>query len=146
VKLMLIEGKGKEMANILKIRAHHLLCIQGFQGYGYSEDFVKNMSEIIKSMDSNSEVEIITECDIICSCCPHNVEGVCQKGPDSAQEVRNMDTRILEKLHIKDGMIGRVKDVLSLINTELRNVSDIQDICGGCAWKERCLWFISRDK
>ena len=26
----------------LRIRAHHILCIQGFQGLGYSEEFTKN--------------------------------------------------------------------------------------------------------
>ncbi len=132
------------MANILKIRAHHLLCIQGFQGYGYSEDFVKNMIEIIKNIDSNPESEIITECDIICSYCSHNVEGVCQKKPDSAQKVKNMDMRILRKLQLKDGIRGRVKDFLSLANTKFRNISAVQDICGDCDWKEKCLWFISR--
>ena len=30
----------------LVLRGHHLLCLQGFQGYGYDEDFVKNMTEI----------------------------------------------------------------------------------------------------
>jgi len=134
------------MANILKIRAHHLLCIQGFQGYGYSEDFAKNMIEIIKNIDSNPESKIITECDIICSCCPHNVEGVCQKKPDSAQKVKDMDMRILRKLHLEDGIRDRVKGFLSLANTKLRNIFDVQDICGDCDWKEKCLWFISRDK
>ncbi|MGC9337612.1 MAG: DUF1284 domain-containing protein [Candidatus Cloacimonadia bacterium] len=133
------------MANILKIRAHHLLCIQGFQGYGYSEDFVKNMIEIIENIDSNPEAQIITECDVMCSCCPYNVEGVCQKKPDSAQKVKDMDMRILRKLNLKDGTRGRIKDFLSLANTKIRNSFDVH-ICGECDWKEKCLWFISQDQ
>jgi len=132
------------MANILKIRAHHFLCVQGFQGYGYSQDFVKNMIEIIKNIDSNPESQIITECDIICSCCPHNVEGICQKRLDSAQKVKDMDIRVLRKLNLKDGIRGRAKDFLALVNAKFRNRFDIDDICGDCEWKEKCLWFISQ--
>ncbi|MCD6490406.1 MAG: DUF1284 domain-containing protein [Thermodesulfobacterium sp.] len=134
------------MANILKIRAHHLLCIQGFQGYGYSKDFVKNMTEVIKNIDSNPEVEIIAECDIICSCCPHNVGGVCQKELNSAQKVKDMDIQVLRKLNLKDGTRGRAKDFLLLVNTKLKNSLDVQDICGKCEWRKKCLWFISRGK
>ncbi|MCK4325925.1 DUF1284 domain-containing protein [bacterium] len=132
------------MANILKLRAHHLLCIQGFQGYGYGQDFIENMEEVTKQIDSNPESQIITECDIICSCCPHKVEGVCQKRSDSAQKVKDMDMQVLRKLYLKDGTRGRVKDFVSLANTKLRNSFDVHDICGDCDWKEKCLWFISR--
>ena len=27
----------------LVLRGHHLLCLKGFQGYGYDDDFVENM-------------------------------------------------------------------------------------------------------
>ena len=30
----------------LTLRGHHLLCLKGFQGYGYDENFVKNMIEV----------------------------------------------------------------------------------------------------
>ncbi len=132
------------MKEILKIRAHHLLCIQGFQGYGYNKDFVKNMTEVIKNIDSNPEVEIITECDIICSCCPHNVEGVCQKEFNSVKKAKDMDIQVLRKLNLKDGTRGRVRDFLFFVNTKLKNTLDVQDICGKCEWRKKCLWFISR--
>lgn len=32
--------------NSLVLRGHHTLCLLGFQGFGYSKSFVKNMSEI----------------------------------------------------------------------------------------------------
>lgn len=134
------------MVNTLKIRAHHLLCIQGFQGYGYSHNFVANMTEVIKKVtDTNLEVEIIAECDVICSCCPYNRKGMCQTY-DSAWKVKSMDVHVLEKLGLKEGTKGRIKDILYLVNTRLRNISDIQEICGDCDWKGKCLWFISRNK
>ena len=30
---------------MLKIRHHHLLCILGFKGLGYSDEFVENMKK-----------------------------------------------------------------------------------------------------
>ena len=30
----------------IKLRGHHLLCLQGFQGYAYDDSFVKNMTYI----------------------------------------------------------------------------------------------------
>lgn len=130
----------------VKIRAHHILCMQGFCGYGYSQDFVNNIAQVIKDINSSPEleVEIIAECDVICSHCPYNSGGVCQKRSNSVQRVGDMDLRVLRKLELKEGAKGRAKDIFSLVNTTLRNISYIQDICGDCNWKEKCLWFISR--
>ncbi len=116
--------------------------MQGFQGYGYGQDFVDNMAKIIKDMDS-STLEIIAECDIICSHCPYNVIGACQKIPNSAQKVRDMDRSVLRKLGLKEGARGRAKDILSLVNKKL-NISDIRDICRDCEWKEKCLRFLEK--
>ena len=138
----MLKGLLKEVLKgqkIIRIRAHHPLCMQGFQGYGYGQNFVDNMTKIIKDMDS-STLEIIAECDIICSHCPYNVIGVCQKRPDSAEKVRDMDEGVLRKLDLKEGARGRAEDILSLVNKKL-NISDIRDICKDCEWKEKCLWF-----
>lgn len=125
------------MASILKIRAHHLLCIQGFQGYGYNQGFVDNMKEVIKSISSNPdlEVEIIDECDVICSFCPYNEGGVCQKSSD--QKVKDMDMYILRRLGLRKGANGRAKDILHYVRG-----LNIQDICSDCEWKEKCLYFV----
>ena len=31
---------------MIKLRYHHLLCINYFKGYGYDEDFINNMKKI----------------------------------------------------------------------------------------------------
>ena len=122
--------------------------MQGFQGYGYNQVFVNNMDKIIRNINSNPglEIEIITKCDVICACCPHNVKGICQKKPDSAQKVREMDLFVLRKLELKRGTKVRAKDTFALVNARLSNTSDIESICGDCEWKEKCLWLIPHDK
>ena len=123
-----------------KIRAHHLLCIQGFQGYGYSQDFVANMAQVVKDINSSPDlkVEIIAECDVICSHCPYNYEGLCKKNPDSAIELNNIDRHILKKLGLRNSSKVKAKDVLSLVKTKLED-SDIEYICGDCEWREKCI-------
>ncbi|ACV25331.1 DUF1284 domain-containing protein [Methanocaldococcus fervens] len=127
------------MKNILKIRAHHLLCMQGFQGYGYSEEFIKNMAKIVEVIDLNPEIEVIAKCDVICSYCPYNINGKCQKG-----KVEDMDLKVLKKLNLKEGSRVRAKDLISLVNERFENFYDVLDVCGDCEWKSKCLWFLSR--
>ncbi|HEX3014471.1 MAG TPA: DUF1284 domain-containing protein [Methanobacterium sp.] len=71
----------------MKIRAHHLLCMQGFQGYGYSEDFSKNMAEIIEILQNfpKHKIEIIAGTDVICAFCPYNINGSCQENHESLE-------------------------------------------------------------
>ena len=128
----------------IKIRAHHLLCMQGFQGYGYSQDFAANMQKVIETINSsqNPVVEIVAECDVICSHCPHNMEEVCWKGLGSAKRIRDMDLRVLEKLGLREGTKVKGKDIFDLVNTRLGNVSDVNGICGKCEWMNRCVWYL----
>ena len=49
---------------MLKIRAHHLLCTENFVGEGYSDEFSKNMTRVLK--DSWEDIKKLA-CDIIFS-------------------------------------------------------------------------------
>jgi len=37
--------------NLIYLRAHHLLCLQGYQGYGYDEKFKKNMNKVFHQLN-----------------------------------------------------------------------------------------------
>ncbi len=137
-----------EVSTTMKIRAHHLLCMQGFQGYGYSEDFSKNMTKIVEILRSFPEkkIQVVNECDIICSCCPYNVKEICSKDPESYEKIMRMDTKIIEKLELSCGDIFEAGKIFSHVNKKLKSYSDINEICGDCKWSEKCLWLISRSK
>ena len=63
----------------LILRGHHLLCLQGFQGYGYDENFVKNMAEINQSRKlDDTTISITNEADDICKACPNLKNNLCE--------------------------------------------------------------------
>jgi hypothetical protein len=114
--------------------------MQGFRGYGYSEDFVANMEQVIKNINAfpEQEIEITSDCDIICSRCPYNRNDICEKKSDSAEKTKNMDMKTLKKLELTKTQKIKSKDISSLVKTKLKK-SDIEDICGDCDWNEKCL-------
>ncbi|MFH1957504.1 MAG: DUF1284 domain-containing protein [bacterium] len=125
---------------MLRIRAHHFLCMQGFQGSGYNEEFAENMRSVIFKINSGAapEAEVVSRCDVFCDACPHNEDGYCRKIRGAA---KTMDRTVLKKLDMKEGTKMRVGDVLHLVNTKLKSVSDVLGVCGPCEWQEKCLWF-----
>ncbi len=127
----------------MKIRAHHLLCMQGFQGYGYSADFTRNMAETIKNLNSNPQqkIEITVKCDIICSCCPHNKKEKC-KSKIIDWNIKRRDRKVLKKIGLDEGASVTACEIFSLVNNQFKTYNDIEEVCGTCRWKEECLWFI----
>ncbi|MCG2726447.1 MAG: DUF1284 domain-containing protein [Elusimicrobia bacterium] len=132
--------------NIITIRAHHLLCMLGFQGYGYNEAFTANLKKIIEYIgkDNSTEIRIVDTGDIICLACPHNRNRLCQKNENSAREIQNMDLKVLKKLDLENKTIIKPKDVFSLIDEKIKTPKDKRDICGNCEWQDKCLWHIGK--
>lgn len=130
------------MSSCLKIRAHHLLCMQGYQGYGYSDPFRANFEQIIQQIYAvpDTEVELIAAKDMICSCCPYSGIQDCRLTEDSAQKIRSMDLKVMEKLNLKEGAIDKAQNLVWLTKTKFKTFYDIQEICGNCRWEEKCLW------
>lgn len=131
------------MALCLKIRAHHLLCLQGFQGYGYNQRFTDNMAAIIRRLDNDPglQFEVIAANDVICAHCPNLSETGCRKEEYSSQKIRSLDLKVLEKLNYPPGRKEKARQIIRLTNYVFRTYTDIQPFCGNCDWKEKCLWF-----
>ena len=139
--------KMAETGEPLKIRGHHLLCVQGFQGYGYSPEFVANLAEIAERLKSqpDTEIELAVECDAICSVCPHREGQECRKKPESAGRVSAHDRRVLSRLGLQAGSRMEIAAAFSLANARLGSRSEAREVCGKCRWQEQCLWFASRN-
>jgi len=137
------ETDSKPDSELLKIRAHHLCCIQGFQGYGYSPAFVANMRAVISDLEAlpSRLLKLVTVCDAICISCPSKRECTIQESVLS-RRIRQMDLVVLEKLRIDDGTVVKADEAFELINSKINKASDVEEVCGTCKWRQKCLWYM----
>jgi hypothetical protein len=125
---------------MVNIRAHHFVCMQGFQGYGYSDVFVKRMNEMVKYIKENpkDKIRIVNYCDEICSMCKNNTNGICE----SWEDVNCMDKKLLSRLNLKNEQEVIIEDIINLVEQEFKSFQDAYHICGNCSWSEKCLWIL----
>lgn len=131
----------------IRIRAHHLFCMQGFQGYGYSSEFVANMRLVLESIKASpsGHLKLVSECDAICVSCPNKKE--CSLSDSFlALKIRKMDQLVLEKLGMEEQTVGEAKELFRLVNKKLKNPSDIEEVCGSCRWRQKCLWYLQKNE
>lgn len=123
----------------LKLRGHHLLCLQGFQGYGYSEDFIKNMTRINEMRKSkNCIITLTNKKDDICSSCPNLKNNICENEKQN-EIIEKMDDAVLLKLDLnKEYDAVELFDEVSL---KFNTLKSVENICTGCKWSEKCLFY-----
>lgn len=124
----------------IRIRAHHILCMQGFHGLGYSHEFIENMAKIIEEIRNNPSclIEIIVGVDSICEYCPHNSQGICNKESET-NNIGYMDSKILEKFDVKAGTVVTSSLISSMAMSLCRKT--VNELCGDCSWRNDCLYF-----
>ena len=123
----------------LLLRGHHLLCLKGFQGYGYDENFVENMTSInFKRRLENTSVSLTSSPDDICKACPNLKDNICE---DTIQNARiiEMDREVLKKLDTSKeyNSIELFEKIDEIFNTK----ASVCKICFNCKWSEKCLFY-----
>lgn len=118
------------------LRAHHLLCILGFKGLGYSEEFVGSMARIVGNLrfSPHTVVKVVYKPDEICASCPFFSDSGCRKeGSQSEEDVRRRDYAVMDKLMLATGDMMPWEDMRALIKSKMRP-EDLDAICGDCQW------------
>ena len=112
--------------------------MQGFQGHGYNQEFIDNMSAIVSTLRSEPDtiVEIVDRCDDICAPCPRKKNDICN---------RKADKKVLKRLKIKPGTRMKIGEGFEVVNATFRHKKDLKRSCGRCEWHDRCRWYQSRD-
>ncbi len=120
--------------SVLNVRAHHLLCLLGFRGNGYSQEFVLNMGRVASATFlMGAQLQIVDSCDTICSACPHRRDNECGKKKDSPQIVKRHDTEVASKLGVKIGTELVWREVRTLIRQNI-TPEDLGKVCRNCEW------------
>lgn len=126
----------------VKLRGHHLFCIQGFQNKGYNKSFIENMSSLITFLNEtpNVQIEITDSADDICSFCPNlTSESMC-KNYDTNLSIKRRDESSLYLLELK---IEETYSYLSIL-TKMFDVLDfdkVDTVCNDCEWQSVCLFY-----
>ena len=123
----------------LVLRGHHLLCLKGFQGYGYSEDFTKNMTEVNRKRKSeNTAITLTNSPDDICKACPNLKDNLCENQKQN-DTIVHMDEEVLKKLDTKNeyNAIELFDKIDSIFNTQ----ESVSGICFNCMWHDKCLFY-----
>lgn len=110
-----------------KIRPHHALCINFFEGKGYSSEFVANMTDIIEKLRENPVIEITTSHDVICRCCPCT---------DCHEKALDYDMKVLDICGISEKITW--EDLQKIIHEKILSAGKLHEICGGCQWFGIC--------
>ncbi len=123
---------------MLKIRAHHLLCIPRYYSGGYNKKFADNMKKICLLIRKNLDIKIkiIRKCDDLCAKCPNRKGNICVQTPTMQKWVLGHDKKILNYLKLKENLIYKAKDIFNLSMNKID--LDIAKICNTCIFVKNC--------
>ncbi|MFX4302810.1 DUF1284 domain-containing protein [Alicyclobacillus tolerans] len=119
------------MTDLIRLRGHHLLCMLGFRGMGYSKEFVEHMKNVYNQLriEPQTEVLIVTGPDELCHYFPDNQCYHCED-----KNVADRDQQILVKLGLHSGQKLAWQSVESRIRQHM-HPSDIAVLCSTCSWR-----------
>lgn len=118
----------------LPLRPHHGLCLQFFQGKGYSDGFTSHMCQVKENLEAGGRVKIVETADEICSFCPNLQGGCCM----TASKVQQYDQRVAERCGLKAGMEMDWEQLSFMIRQRILQAEGREKICPDCEWSEIC--------
>lgn len=120
----------------LYLRGHHLLCVQGFMGMGYSDSFVEKMKEIVTELRNDEldfPITVVAGFDNACMACPNRGDRVCEAGIGSQKHVLSMDLKVIKHLGLIVGKNYQKSMLMKLVAHKV-NPDDLDFLCKGCSW------------
>ena len=121
--------------SVFELRPHHGLCINFFEGKGYSPEFIQHMTEMIEYLNQhNPEIQLVLYTDRICSACPHNMNQICE----SEHKVLTYDKQVLALCNLHENQILNWKAFQGLIFQKILKQNQLSAVCRNCQWMNIC--------
>ena len=123
----------------LILRGHHLLCLKGFQGYGYDDDFVKNMTRVNELRKyEKTTIQLTNSPDDICKACPNLKDNICENTTQNTNII-SMDNEVLKQVDpkIEYDALKLFEKVSSIFDSK----ESVSKICSNCSWHDKCLFY-----
>ncbi len=118
----------------MKLRAHHLLCLQTFVGEGYSDAFCANMAEQKRRAAEENRFVLADGCDDICQACPERRGKLCR----SREKVSRYDAAVIARLGLCAGEELSWRAVSERVRDEIFRPGLLPAVCGDCQWQSLC--------
>lgn len=115
---------------VFLLRGHHLFCLLGYRGMGYSDQYVKEMTRLhtVLREDPQTLITIVHGPDDLCSNFPENEPYHCDESA-----VLDRDERIVQYLGLTIGNTYTWSDIEQrIIERVVRE--DIPRFCSTCPW------------
>ena len=116
----------------MRLRPHHLLCTQGYEGKGYDENFVRRMTDYVTRMreEAGFRVQITLHPDDICSACPNLADS---EHCTSDDKVSAFDRKVMHFFGLQEGKVYNYQKLIRFIDDRMTE-ERLDSICGTCSW------------
>lgn len=113
-----------------ELRPHHALCLQFFEGKGYSEGFTGYMDCFSRSLQDNTHLSIAEGEDLLCAHCPNRGSGC----PGAAR----YDQAVKELCGLRSGQSISWAELTRRVRQEILLPGRLKEVCGDCEWFSIC--------
>lgn len=130
----------------IRLRPHHLLCLQTFVGHGYSPEFTAHMTIVQKQLttDPLTPITLVAGPDDLCGHCPNCVDGSCTSPKPAV-----FDHLVGQKLNTTEDTENAAPKHTDASDSPLTlhgipsilHMSEqlLAECCPDCEWKELCV-------
>jgi hypothetical protein len=116
---------------IVRLRAHHLLCILTFAGEGYSPAFVANMAAIVARIGSGEPIEVVAGPDDICAPLAGSADAHCHESSVLGRDREALSALPGDRPLVLDrAAVAALRDQFA--------AGTIRGACAGCSWFGLC--------
>lgn len=117
------------------LRGHHLVCLHFFNGEGYNNEFIENLSKVLTTAEYH-KIDVLHGADDVCSKCPNLKQEKCNYTESADVEIREMDKKALHLLGLSGGASIGWKDIRKRIPGIFQMW--YREYCNSCGWKRAC--------
>lgn len=116
---------------MFRLRGHHLLCLLGYRGMGYSQQYVQNMTRIHHTLRTKPRTELLVV---------RGADDLCEKFPDvltchcEDANIHRRDAAVLNKLGLYIGQTLSWADIEEQVRRSVVP-ENISSLCQSCSWR-----------
>ena len=120
----------------MKLRPHHLLCVQKYTGSGYDDAFTAGMDALVRRLTAcpDTAVTLVEGRDDLCAACPHMAGSRC----DSEEKVNRLDRGVLEACSFSAGETRSWSTLAWTAREQVLEKETFIKVCGSCEWFRLC--------